>query len=273
MSYIVFEGRKIYYETYGQGKPIVLLNGIMMSTLSWQYFIDIFSVNNQLILMDFFDQGRSDKLEGVQYTLDIQVEALKALFDELKLMRVNLVGISYGGEVALQFSVKYQEYVESLVLFNTTANTSPWLKDIGTGWNLSTGDPMDYYCTTIPVIYSPKFYNENNEWMEKRKSLLTQQVFNQKAFMDSLVRLTESAETHDVVGELSKINVPTLIIGSESDFVTPLPEQKLLHQLIRSSEFVVLPETGHASMYERPVLFTALVLGFVNLEQKSFKIV
>lgn len=82
--------------------------------------------------------------------------------------------------------------------------------------------------------------------------MLTQQVFNQKAFMDSMVRLTESAETHDVVGELSKINVPALIIGSESDFVTPLPEQKLLHQLIRSSEFVVLPETGHASMYERP---------------------
>jgi len=273
MAYFDFQGKKVYYETYGVGKPIVLLNGIMMSTISWQAFKNVFSSDNQLILVDFLDQGRSDKMEDTEYTQEIQVEVLKALFEELKLKKVNLVGISYGGEVALEFSVKYEEFIDKMVLFNTTAKTSNWLRDIGVAWNRSTKDPLDYYCTTIPVIYSPKFYNEQSEWMNNRKLLLTEKLFNQKSFMDSMIRLTESADNHDVTKELSYIKVPTLIVSCENDYVTPMPEQKLLHELISTSELVVLPNTGHGSMYERPVLFTALVLGFINMSESEFKIV
>ncbi len=190
MPFIEYKGKKVYYETYGQGKPLILLNGIMMSTLSWDAFKDVFSKNNQLILVDFLDQGRSDKMEDTPYTQATQVEVLKALLDELKLNKVNIVGISYGGEVALEFSVKYEEYIEKMVLFNTTAKTSSWLRDIGVAWNRSVKDPVDYYCTTIPIIYSPKFYNEKIEWMDKRKTFLTENIFNQKSFMDSMVRLT-----------------------------------------------------------------------------------
>ncbi|MDF2472868.1 MAG: alpha/beta hydrolase [Anaerocolumna sp.] len=272
MAYMEYMGKKVYYEIYGQGKPLVLLNGIMMSTLSWQIFKDAFSANNQLILLDLLDQGKSDKMENIAYTQSEQVEVVKALLDELKLSKVSITGISYGGEVALEFAVKYQEYIDKLVLSNTTAKTSSWLRDIGIGWNRSAADAMDYYCTTIPVIYSPEFYESRSEWMQVRKTFLTENVFNQKPFMDSMVRLTESAENHDVVGQLQNIKVPTLIISSENDYITPMAEQRILHQHITSSELVVLPNTGHASMYERPVLFATLVLGFINLEQREFKL-
>lgn len=272
MAYINYKGKKVYYETHGVGKPIVLLNGIMMSTVSWLAFKNVFSSNNMLILIDMLDQGKSDKMEDVEYTLDIQVEVLKTLFEELNLKKVNLVGISYGGEAALEFSIKYEEFVDKMVLFNTTAKTSNWLKDIGVAWNRSAKDPLNYYCTTIPVIYSPKFYNEQSEWMSNRKQLLIDKVFNQKPFMDSMIRLTESADNHDVTKELPKIKIPTLIVSCENDYITPMPEQKLLHELIKTSELVILPSTGHASMYERPTLFAALVLGFINLTQTEFKI-
>lgn len=271
MAYFEFKGKKVYYETYGQGKPLVLLNGIMMSTLSWTAFRDALSANNQLILLDLLDQGRSDKMEE-SYTIDIQTEVLKSLLQKLKLQKVNLVGISYGGEVALEFAVKYEEHVESMILFNTTAKTTTWLRDIGVAWNRSAGDPLDYYCTTIPVIYSPKYYNEKSEWMNNRKLLLTEKVFNQKPFMDSMIRLTESADYHDVTEQLPKIDIPTLIVCCENDYITPMPEQKRLHELIRNSELVMLPNTGHASMYERPVLFATLVLGFINMPQREFQI-
>ena len=270
LSYLEYKGKKVYYETYGQGKPLILLNGIMMSTASWGIFIDAFSKNNQLILLDFLDQGRSDKMEGISYTQDEQVEVLKALLENINIGKINIVGISYGGEVALGFSVKYQQYIEKLILFNTTAKTSSWLRDIGTGWNRSANDALDYYCTTIPVIYSPRFYNEKSEWMDKRKTLLTENVFNQKPFMDSMVRLTDSAEQHNVVDKLSDIKVPTLIVCCENDYVTPMAEQKQLNELIKGSELVMLPNTGHASMYERPAVFASLVLGYINLEQTEF---
>ena len=60
----VFNGKKIYYETMGEGQPILLLNGIMMSTGSWENFKESFSANNRLILLDFLDQGRSARMTG-----------------------------------------------------------------------------------------------------------------------------------------------------------------------------------------------------------------
>jgi pimeloyl-ACP methyl ester carboxylesterase len=91
--------------------------------------------------------------------------------------------------------------------------------------------------------------------------------------MDAMVRLTESADNHDVTKDLPKIKTPTLIVSCENDYITPMPEQKRLHELISTSYLVVLPSTGHASMYERPVLFVTLVLGFINMVQKKFQIV
>src|SRR5690554_2595670 len=136
MAYFDFQGKKIYYETHGEGKPLILLNGIMMSTKSWGIFVEAFSANNRLILLDFLDQGQSDKVYE-EYTQDLQVEVLYALIKELGYDKVNLLGISYGEEVALRFIANYEDKVERLVLFNTSHRTSPWLKDIGDAWNLS----------------------------------------------------------------------------------------------------------------------------------------
>ncbi len=270
MPYINYKEKQVYYEILGKGKPIVILNGIMMSTASWTIFKEEFSLNNQVVFLDFLDQGKSDKMKDIPYTQDMQVEVVKTLLDTLSLSKVCMVGISYGGEVALRFTVKYQDYIEKLIIANTTAKTSHWLKEIGEGWNLSTKNPYDYYSTTIPVIYSPEFYNKNITWMENRKKVLINGPFQNDEFVNAMVRLTNSANDHDVVNELQSLQVATLIISSEQDYLTPMAEQKILHNLIPNSELVMLPATGHASMYERPVLFATLVLGFVNLQNHHY---
>lgn len=263
MSFFESNGKKVYYEIHGEGKPIILLNGIMMSTLSWKLFINAFK-GNQLLLVDFFDQGQSEKLINLDYKQDLQVELVYDLIKYLDLDKVNIVGISYGGEVALQFATKYQDKIEKLLVFNTASYTSSWLEDIGRGWiaTAKTNDANAFYKVTIPVIYSPDFYTENIEWMKKREGLLNQ-VF-QKPFLDSMIRLIKSAEGYDVRNELNKISVPTLLVGAENDYLTPLPEQRFLYAKIKNSKLVIIPGCGHASMYENPTVFISLVNGFVN---------
>lgn len=272
MALLNHNGKKIYYEVHGEGKPILLLNGIMMSTLSWSNFKDTLSATNKLILLDFFDQGQSEKLEE-EYTQDVQVEVILSLLDYLNIAKVNIAGISYGGEVALQFAVKYGDRLDRLVLLNTTGKTNFWLRDIGRAWNLSKEDALNYYLTTIPIIYSPKFYNENSKWLDNRKELLVKEVFSKKSFMDSMERLTISAEKYDVLDKLGEIEAYTLIVGAENDYITPINEQKILNKGIKNSELVILPNTGHGSMYERPLLFTSLILGFINLKRTQYGIV
>ena len=271
MAYFPYDKYRVYYEEHGKGKPLVVLNGIMMSTASWKEFIEPFSANNRLILVDFLDQGRSDKLVGMEYDHEIQVELVKALLDFLDLDKVCLMGISYGSEVAQEFTLKYQERVERLLLFNATARTGPWLGDIGDAWNLATGNADSYYLTTIPVIYSPGFYMKKNEWMNRRREAL-KPVFGNPDFVQAMIRLTNSSRSYDVADEIHKITVPTLVVSCQQDYLTPVEEQQFIVDQIPNSHYVVIPNCGHASMYEQPLMYASLVVGFCNVSKTDYTI-
>lgn len=271
MARFIFQDKCIHFEEYGQGRPIVVLNGIMMSCGSWGEFVEPFSAHNRLILLDMLDQGKSDKMTE-PFSQALQTEVVLALLDHLGLEKVCMLGISYGGEVAQRFAVKYTHRLERLALFNTTPATGPWLKDIGDAWNLAASDPEAYYLTTIPVIYSPKFYKDNHAWMENRRKVLAP-VFSNRAFIDSMIRLTNSSADFDVTAELHKVDIPTLVVSCEQDYLTPIEEQKRIVSLIPNCEYAVIPGCGHASMYEKPVLFTALALGFFNNVKLKFHII
>lgn len=270
--YFDFEGKQVYYEKYGEGKPVVLLNGVMMSTASWKPFIPSLSDNNTLLLLDFLDQGKSFKMTQ-DYTQDLQVEVLKAFLDHLNLDKASIMGISYGGEVALKFAIKYGGMVDRLLLFNTTARTNDWLKDIGRGWN-AVGDTLDghaYYNITIPVIYSSGFYQREIAWMKAREEKLAP-LFSTSVWQASMKRLVNSAENHDCKKDVHKIKNPTLIVTCMEDTLVPKVEQDFLAAEIKNSQYVAVMESGHASMYEKPLTFVALVLGFVNAKQTTFEI-
>ena len=259
------DGRHIYYESYGQGTPLVLLNGIMMSCASWQPFIETLSANNRLLLVDFLDQGKSDKMTGQIYDHGIQVQVVRRLLEHLSLTSACVAGISYGSEVALEFSVTYPEMTDRLVLLNATAATGWWLGDIGRAWNLA------YYHTAIPIIYSPDFYTRRHEWMENRKKVLVP-LFENSDFIEAMRRLTNSSENYDLRDRLDEVRCPTLVVSCQEDYLTPMKEQEYLVSHIRDCHHVILPNCGHASMYEQPALFASLIAGFVGLTQVKFDI-
>jgi 3-oxoadipate enol-lactonase len=254
---------KIYVERHGdENKPVlVLLNGIMMSTLSWTMFIPKLTPFVHLVLIDFLDQGQSVKLTKHCKVAD-QSKMLFEVVNALNLKRFHLCGISYGGEVALDFSIQHQNYVTSLMVFNTTMKTSLWLKDIGDSWIHSAKDPHAFYLTTLPTIYSHHFYETHQAWMEKRKETLLQ-VFSNQEFLDAMVRLTRSSEDFDVSEACHTICVPTLVVSSELDTITPAYEQEKIAKAIKSSTYILVKECGHATMYEKPNLFVSLILGHV----------
>lgn len=270
MRYLLKNGKKIYYEIHGEGEPLVILNGIMMSTKSWSEFIEPLSKNNQLILIDFLDQGQSDKLEA-GYNHSLQVESTMELLNEITTEPIHLFGISYGGEIAIQIALNYPDRIKKLLLFNTCSETSYWLEEVGNAWNKATEDPEAYYLTTIPFIYSPMFFTKNKEWMEKRKKVLIP-IFSDQHFIQSMIRLTDSSVDYNITARLGEITIPTLIVGAEYDFVTPFYQQKELHQGISSSELVFIPDSGHGIMYEKPVLFTSLIKGFVQPDKTNYNI-
>lgn len=272
MAFFETKNGKIYYEIHGESDmTLMILNGIMMSSASWKPFLPYLVKHVKVVLVDFFDQGKSDYLD-VAYDQTIQSELVYDVITGLELKKVTLLGISYGGEVAMNFVTRFPGMLEHLILANTTAYTGKQLKAIGENWihAASTYDGKTFFKATIPPIYSTGFYESRADWLDAREKMFDQ-LFDKKWY-EGFIRLVRSAETHDERDNLKCFNVPTLIIGASEDVITPLSCQRELALGIPDSKFLVIENCGHASMYEKPIEFFSSVIGFVHTAGQTFKI-
>jgi 3-oxoadipate enol-lactonase len=90
------------------------------------------------------------------------------------------------------------------------------------------------------------------------------QVFSNPVFINAMIRLTDSANDLDERARLKDITCPTLVVGCEQDIITPFANQQFIAKEIKKAQLVYVPDSGHALMYEKPILFSSLVMGFTN---------
>ncbi|HDP79092.1 MAG TPA: alpha/beta hydrolase [Mesotoga infera] len=258
------DGTQIYFEEHGSEKnaPLLILNGIMMSTPSWSSFISGFSKHFRLILMDFRDQGRSERKE-LQYHISVHVSDVVDLLDHLKIAKANIVGLSYGGQVAEMLAIGNPDRVKSLVLANTPARISPYLAELGEAWKEAAElfDGERFFKLAIPFIYSDYFYNRNLAWLKERQKMFKSTLDRQ--WFEGFIRLISSNPDFNVLDELDEIQCPTLLIGADRDIITPIEEMKMIHERVRNSEFLVIKDAGHGAFLEKSEEFMTATIGFV----------
>ncbi|MCL2367968.1 MAG: alpha/beta hydrolase [Oscillospiraceae bacterium] len=263
--FIDFQGKQIYAEVHGAGEPLVLLNGIMMSTLSWAALVPSLAKFNQVILLDMLDQGQSSKMTET-YDISLQADVVKCVLDALGHKKAHIMGASYGAAVAMNFAIQYPDCVDKFILANCVAYASTWLREIGEAWKAARITPETYYYATIPVIYSMDFFGRKADWMAARKKLLCETAFANPVFLDAIERLSSSMYTHDVRDRLHEIKAKTILIGSREDYLTPINEQRYIYDRLEHADFVVMEDCGHAAMYERPEVFVGIMIGFLHTD-------
>ena len=263
MPYLNIKNKNIYYREHGSGEVVVFLNGVMMSTASWSPFIKMFSSEYKMVLVDLIDQGRSDSGDE-EYSQDMNVEILKELLEKLGYKKLHLVGVSYGGEVAQLFALKYGHMVKSLILSNTTSYTNRHMKELERLWDwaASTYDASTFFSAFISGIYSPKFYEKNYEGLKKMEEQFRKQF--DVEWYERFRRVVRSGHNFDITHRIHESKVPTLIISSELDIITPPEYQEVLYERIPNSKWILIKDAGHGCMYEKPYEFIALLMGFLK---------
>ena len=261
----LINGVEIFYQLDGKGsETVVILNGIMMSTTSWYDFVPDYVKNYRLLRVDFRNQGQSQYVDE-DFLIDIHVDDLKALFEKLGIEKVHMVGISYGAEVAMLFALKHQNMLRSLVLSNTTARVTNHLRAIGNSWDEAAGlyDGEKYFKLVMPFIYSSAYYDSHWKWLMDREKAFGKVL--QKPWFDAYTKLSGSTRCYDILDQIHAIKVPTLCIASDLDVITPISEVRMIHERIEGSRFIIIPNAGHASCYEKKDEFNTAVLGFIGL--------
>ena len=263
MPYINIMDKKIYYREYGNGEPVIFLNGVMMSTNSWSPFIETVSKNYRLVVVDLLDQGRTASFD-MEYTIDTQAELFKEFLDKLGLENIHLLGISYGGKVAQTFTLNYQDKVKALILSNTDSYTTNIMKEIGKGWDCaaSTLNGEMFSRIILPYMYSYDYYEKNYEEMQEKIKVLSKAL--DREWYNRFHRNLNSALDFNLSQRIREIKVPTLIISSEFDILTPIKYQQIIHNEIEGSKWVMVKDTGHAIMYEKPEEFISIIMEFLK---------
>lgn len=253
-------GVGIYYEILGVGEPVVLLNGVMMTTQSWVLQSSQMRKRYRCVLHDFRGQLMSEKPDGPWEMAD-HAEDLLALLDHLEIDDAHLIGTSYGGEVALIFASSHPDRVRSLSVVSSVSEVAPETDRIVASWARAALEaPDDLYRISVPTIFSPAFVTGNPEVIAQGEARIRSCP---REFFTGLAALIETFRKLDVTAELQRITCPTLVLSGEKDVVKPLRLSRLMAEEIPGAEFLVIPDAGHAVILERPEEVNTALLGFL----------
>jgi len=205
----------IYYELHGlETAPVLVLNNgvIMNAATSWVHQTAALSKYYRLLQYDCRGQGQSDHPDE-PYSLELHADDLAMLFDALEIENAHIAGISYGGEVAQAFALKYPAKTSSLILIDTVSEVGPELRLVIESWvdALRAEDPLAFFHVTVPWNFAPDWITANSIILEDAKERYKLLDFS------ALINLCQAFLAVDFTERLKKINVPTCIMVGELD--------------------------------------------------------
>lgn len=139
-GYADVNGLKMYYEVYGQGKPIVLLHGSFMNIpLNWSQIIPLLARDRKVIVAEMQGHGRTRDISR-EFSYEGMADDVSGLLKHLKTDSADVLGYSMGGGVAFQMAVRHPEQVRRLVVLSGTYKHDGWWPDVEASFSTITAD-------------------------------------------------------------------------------------------------------------------------------------
>ena len=262
MPYVNSDGVNIYYESYGQGVPIVFLHAFSTNGYIWYFQIFPFAQTNQAVFIDQRGHGRSDKPQQ-GYSIQQNAKDVGAVMDGLGIDRAVLVGNSIGGMIALQFSLDYPERVLGNLILSSGTGLYKYIPNEAMEVLQSDGY-VEAFNEILDVCISAKSKQNRGEILDVMKSqFLAESIFPRHSYMAS-VKDPSGVFNWDITDRLKEISVPTLVLAGAEDLAVPVEVNKVLADNIPGAELRVIPEVGHFYQLEQPRAFSEELRGFVK---------
>ncbi len=261
MPRIEANGIEFYYELHGpeDGEVLVLSNGVLMSTASWVLQQADFSKDYRLLLYDCRGMWQSDHPPG-PYTMELHAKDLAALLDALDIEAAHIAGTSYGAEISMVFALKYPERTRCLIVASAVSYLDPVLRGMTDSWILGVRarDAEHLFLASYPLIFS-------GSWIEHNKPILKEaRKRYEKLDYDAFLELLLCFSHLDITDRLNEIEAPCLVVVGEDDILKPRRYSEIIAREIPNAELIILPNAGHAMMWEQAGAINSTLLGFLT---------
>jgi 2-succinyl-6-hydroxy-2,4-cyclohexadiene-1-carboxylate synthase len=267
-----YQGYDFFYKTsfsLDNTNPILFfLHGFANDSRDWNEVISLLPKSYNWITIDLPGFGNScTPKETYFYTTEFMVNLIDELVKYLNIDKINLVGYSMGGRIALSYASKHNDNLSSLIL----ESSSPGLKtklerQLRTKSDLELAefiqnnsiDDFAIYWKNLPLFSSQKKLSE-----EKKEILFNRMIeLNKDGLIESLKGFSLGIMP-DLWNYLSEFHVKTLLITGELDDKY-LSINKEMNQLLPNSKLKIVKNTGHNIHLEKPEEFVNLLSSFLQ---------
>ncbi len=233
----------LYYEEYGQGRPVIFLHGFPFDHTIWQPLVPLLEQDARLILPDLRGFGKSPVPEGV-YTMREMAEDVVRLMDHLEIGKAVVVGHSMGGYVSLAFAHAYPNRLCGLALVATQAAADNPEKRQS---RLRQASSAQRRGPRVVVKAMAPHMTPHTELVQPLVELMMST--DSKGIVGALRGM---AHRQDMTGELSRMNIPAVVVAGEADQLLSMGNMETMAQMLPKSWMVTIPGGGHMLMMEAP---------------------
>ena len=243
------------YDTFGDGEPLLLIMGFGMPGMAWLPILPLLS-GFKCIYFDNRGTGLSDKPDGV-YTVELMADDASNLLNALNIPKAKVFGVSMGGMIAQELTLRHPEQVERLVLACTTPGgleakmASPEAAMmLVEGTKLMASDPEQALDFVLPLLYPEEFTKEHPEI---KQMMLGGSKMMPPTPPESIDRTILGVMTFNAYDRLDQIKCPVLIMHGDKDVLVPPENAHLLKSRIPQAELIMIPNAGHAFQAADPI--------------------
>jgi len=254
-GYAPVNGIKVYYEVYGEGKPLVLLHGAFMTIQdNWKELIPELSKTRKVIAMEMQGHGHTAYSDR-KLDLPTMASDVEGVMDYLKVDSADVVGYSMGGSIAYQLTIKSPKRVKKLVIISATYKSTGWNPEVANAFKGMKAEMFDNspmktaYDATAP---------DKTKWTKFVTQLL--------AFIGSTFDMGDS--------NIAKITSPVLIISGDNDGLDKVELMKTYKLLgggvsadmapMPKSHLAVVPFQSHVSLMMQSKTILEYLNTFLN---------
>ncbi len=251
----------------GEGPPLLLLNGGMMSIGAWEPIAGRLAGRHRVIRCDF--RGQLLSPGPPRASMEEHADDVAALLDALGETRVDVVAASFGAYVALLLAARRPERVVSVVAATVTDVARAGDAGLGEpGTRLAQavraaargGDRAEVYDAIVHLAYTPEWQAVHADEIAARRA---QVPLLPDAWFTGLEGLLAALEKVDLRPALPAVSCPVLVVAAGRDGAMPFERTKAVADRLPLAHLVVVPGSGHALIVEREDEFVLLVERFL----------
>jgi pimeloyl-ACP methyl ester carboxylesterase len=251
----------LYYESSGEGQPLLFIHGLGATGQDWERQVAFFSQHYRVITLDLRGHGRSDKPRQ-RYSIPQFADDVAALLQSLDSHPAHVVGLSLGGMVAFQLAAAHPHLLQSLVVVNSGPEmpSNTWKQRLGLlillaqRWLIvrlygmrKMGEVLSERLLPLP------------EHAEERRVFVERWAANDK---NAYLKATYALRGWSVADQLGDIHCPTLIISADQDY-TPVAFKEAYVAKMPNAELAIIHDSRHYSNVERPEQFNETLMAFL----------